>query len=114
MTNKYFIYIKAHGYHCCDVERLKEISRDNIVEFKELIYSILNYPDKYNFTFTTELVRANTKSGWESEYKVYKMYPRIARKTIDKFMNYVPVGEIDTIEEIKILTTTEINIEDIK
>ena len=114
MTNKYFIYIKAHGYHCCDVERLREIERDKIVEFKELIHSILNYPDKYNFTFTTELVRANTKSGWESVYKVYKMYPRISRKTIDRFMYYIPPGDIDAISEIKILTTTEININDIK
>ena len=114
MTNQYFIYIKAHGYNCCDVEKLKEIDRDKIVEFKELIHSILNYPDKYNFTFNTELVRANTKSGWESEYKVYKMYPHISRKTIDKFMSYVAIGDIDTINEIKILTTTEININDIK
>lgn len=116
MQDKYFIYTKAHGYNCCDVERLKEISRDKIVEFKELIHSISNYPDKYNFTFNTELVRANTKSGWESEYKVYKMYPHISRKTIDKFMSYVatPLGDINTIEEIKILTTQEIDIEDIK
>ena len=114
MTNKYFIYIKAHGYYCSDVERLKEIDRDKIVEFKELINSILNYSNKYNFTFTTELVRANTKSGWESVYKVYKMYPHISRKTIDKFMHYVPVGDIDTINEIKFLTTTEININNIK
>lgn len=114
MQDKYFIYIRAHGYNCCDVEKLKEISRDKIVEFKELIHSILNYPNKYNFTFNTELVRANTKSGWESEYKVYKMYPHISRKIIDRFMYYIPAGDIDRIEEIKILTTREIDIKDIQ
>jgi hypothetical protein len=114
MTNKYFIYIKAHGYHCCDVERLMTIDRDKIVEFKELIHSILNYPNKYNFTFTTELVKTNDSLKWKSEYKVYKMYPNISRKTIDRFMYYIPAGDIDTINEIKILTTREININDIK
>lgn len=114
MTNKYFIYIKAHGYNCGDVERLREIDYDKIMEFKKLILSILNYSDKYNFTFKTDLVRANTKLGWVTEYKVYKMYPNISIKTIDKFMNYVPALDIDRIEEIKILTTREININDIK
>lgn len=31
MTNKYFIYIKAHGYNCGDVERLREIDYDKIM-----------------------------------------------------------------------------------
>ena len=34
--------------------------------------------------------------------------------TIDRFMYYIPPGDIDAISEIKILTTTEININDIK
>lgn len=114
MQDKYFIYIRAHGYHCCDVERLKQIDRDKIVEFKELINSILNYPNKYNFTFTTELVKTNDSLKWKSEYKAYKMYPHISRKTIDRFMYYIPAGDIDTIEEIKILTTQEIDIKDIQ
>jgi hypothetical protein len=114
MQDKYFIYIRAHGYNCCDVEKRKEISRDKIVAFKKLLQSIVNYPNKHNFTFNTELVRTKTKSGWESEYKVYKMYPHISRKTIDKFMSYVAIGDIDTINEINILTTREIDINDIQ
>jgi hypothetical protein len=56
----------------------------------------------------------NLKSGWKSEYVVYKMYPNISKRIINKFMKYVPTLDINHIEEIKILTTTEIDIEDIK
>jgi hypothetical protein len=114
MYYQYFIYIKASGYNCGSVEKLSKITIEQINEYIELINLIKKYKE-YNFTFRTELVKnENLKSGWESEYVVYKMYPNISKKTINKFMKYVPAQDIDHIEEIKILTTTEINIEDIK
>lgn len=114
MKNQYFIYIKASGYNCGNVEKLSKISVEQVKEFTELINAIKQHKE-YNFTFRTELVRDNnSKMGWETEYLVYKMYPNISKKIISKFMKYVPGNDVDHIEEIKILTTTEINIEDIK
>ena len=114
MINQYFIYIKASGYNCGEVEKLSKISIDQIKEFTELINEIKRYKE-YNFTFRTELVRNNNlKMGWETEYVVYKMYPNISKRIIGKFMKYVPGHDVVHIEEIKILTTTEININNIK
>lgn len=114
MKPQYFIYVKASGYNCGDVEKLSKISIEQIKEFTEFINAIKKYKE-YNFTFRTELVRNNnSKTGWETEYLVYKMYPNISKRIINKFMKYIPTHDVDHIEEIKILTTTEINIEDIK
>lgn len=97
MKNQYFIYVKASGYNCGDVEKLSKISVEQIKEFTELINAIKKYKE-CNFTFRTELVRNNnSKMGWETEYIVYKMYPNISKRTIGKFMKYVPGHDVNRI-----------------
>lgn len=114
MNNIYHIYIETSSYIDGGGFKLSKISIDDINEIYELINLVTNYSDKYNWTWNTELVKDSSKlSGWNSEYIVYKMYNNIPKKTIKKFMNYLPSKAIDRIDSIKIYKLDEINIEDI-
>ena len=42
---------------------------------------LFSYVVLLGFVLNTELVKTNDSLKWRSEYKVYKMYPNISRKT---------------------------------
>lgn len=114
MNNIYHIYIETSSYNDGHGSKLSKISIDDVNEIYELIKLVTNYSDKYNWTWNTELVKDSSKpSGWKSECIVYKMYNNIPKKTINKFMKYLPSKVIDRIDSIKIYKLDEINIEDI-
>ena len=114
MNNIYHIYIETSSHNDGHGSKLSKISIDDVNEIYELLKSIVNYPNIYNWTWKSEFINDSSKpSGWKEEYIVYKMYNNIPKKTINKFMNYLPSKAIDRIDSIKIYKLDEINIEDI-
>lgn len=114
MKDIYHINIETSSYNDGNGSKLSKFTIDDFNEIYELLKCIANYPDKYNWTWNTELVKDSSKpSGWKSEYIVYKMYNNIPEKTINKFMKYLPSKAIDRIESFRVYKLQEINIEDI-
>lgn len=120
INNIYHIYIETSSYIDGNGSKLSKISIDDFNEIYELIKLITNYFDNYyienyyNWTWKTELVKDSSKPwGWKEEYIVYKMYNNIPKKTINKFMKYLPSKAIDRIDSVKVYKLDEINIEDI-
>ena len=113
--NKYQIVIKGDDG---TTEKVKStsITYEILSKIKPLLQAIVEYrkTNKYNWSNDTELVRDNTsKSGWKDELKVYKMYPQIDKKLINKARKYIPHGILYRIYEITIFKVEEININNI-
>jgi hypothetical protein len=114
MNNIYHIYIETSSYTDGNGSKLSKISIEDFNEIYELLKSIANYSNIYNWTWKTELVKDSSKpSGWRDEYIVYEMYNNIPKETIKKFMKYLPSKTIDRIESFRVYKLEEINIEDI-
>ena len=114
MKDIYHINIETSSYNDGNGSKLSKISIEDFNEIYELLKCIDNYPNKYNWSCNTELVKdSSSRTGWKIEYIVYKMYNNIPKKTIKKFMKYLPNKEIDRIESFKVYKLEEVNIEDI-
>lgn len=114
MKDIYHINIETSSYNDGSGSKLSKITIDDFNEIYELLKCIVNYSDKHNWTWGTELVKdSSSPSGWKSKYIVYKMYNNISEKTIKKFMKYLPNKTIDRIESFEVYKLEEINIEDI-
>lgn len=115
MKDIYYINIETSSYNDGYGSKLSKITIDDFNEIYELLKCIDNYPEKYNWTWNTELVKDSSKpSGWNDEYIVYRMYNNIPKKIINKFMKYLPNKAIDRIDSFRVYKLEEINIEDIK
>lgn len=113
MTNKYQIIVKGDDG---TTEKVKSTSLtlEILNEIKPFLQAIIENrkTNKYNWSNDTELVKDNNSvSGWVSEPKVYKMYPRFDKKLINKVMRkYIPQGVLYRIYDITVLKVEEVKI----
>jgi hypothetical protein len=110
---KYQLVVKGDD-GTCEKCKSTSITIEELQDFKPLIKEILSMKKhvKYNWSNETELVRDDTsKKGWKDQLKIYREYPNINTKKIDKFLKYVPQGRLYRIYEIDIYKVEKIDID---